>query len=184
MTAFALGEAAAMALGRLRPQGSGVRLRPPAKSGALHRTGAPVRRDSVEAGTFEEHFFAVPAKGEPDRLLRTARAALDAGRRLKWLVRTEGRVLSPAETALAGLTAAAVWVYEEICTLARLNAGRVFPTYDRLAASTARPRHRRAGPACAGECRVPRRAVEHAANYPSTVAAQRSPSPSGGGPGG
>lgn len=28
-------------------------------------------------------------------------------------------------------------VYEEICTLARLNQGRVFPTYDRLAEATA-----------------------------------------------
>lgn len=142
MTAFALSEAAAMALSRVRAQHdgtlmAGVRVRPPAKSGAPHRTGAPIRRDSIEAGTFEEHFFAVPAKGEPDRLLRMARAALDAGRRLKRAVRTEGRVLSPAETALAGLTAGAVRVYEEICTLARLNQGRVFPTYDRLAEATA-----------------------------------------------
>jgi hypothetical protein len=136
MTAFALGEATAMALARFRIH-DGVRVRPPAKSGAPHRTGAPIRRDSIEAGTFEEHFFAVPARGEPDRLLRMARAALDAGRRLKRAVRSEGRVLSPAETALAGLTAGAIRVYEEICTLARLNAGRVFPTYDRLAAATA-----------------------------------------------
>lgn len=136
MTAFALGEATAMALARFRIH-DGVRVRPPAKSGAPHRTGAPIRRDSIEAGTFEEHFFAVPAKGEPDRLLRMARAALDAGRRLKRAVRSEGRVLSPTETALAGLTAGAIRVYEEICTLARLNQGRVFPTYDRLAAATA-----------------------------------------------
>ena len=147
MTAFTLGEATALALGRMpragmlaRAQvgtGGSVRLRPPARSGAPHPTGAPIRRDSIEAGTFEDHFFTVPAKGEPDRLLRLARAALDAGRRLKRAVRLEGRVLSPAEAALAGLTAGAVRVYEEICTLARLNAGRVFPSYDRLAAATA-----------------------------------------------
>lgn len=136
MTAFALGEATAMALARCRIH-DGVRVRPPAKSGAPHRTGAPIRRDSIEAGTFEEHFFAVPAKGETDRLLRMARAALDAGRRLKRAVRSEGVVLSPAEAALTGLTAGAVRVFEEICTLARLNRGRVFPTYDRLAAATA-----------------------------------------------
>lgn len=135
MTALALGEATALALGRMRIQD--VRVRPPARSGAPHRTGAPVRRDSIEAGTFEEQFFAVPAKGETDRLLRMARAALDAGRRLKRAVRLEGRMLSPAETALAGLTAGAVRVFEEICTLARLNRGRVFPSYDRLAAATA-----------------------------------------------
>lgn len=145
MTAFALNEAAAIALARVRVQADGargrvmsdVRVRPPARSGAPHRTGAPVRRDSIEAGTFEEHFFAVPAKGEPDRLLRMARAALDAGRRLKRLVRSEGRLLSPAESALTGLTAGAVRVFEEICTLARLNQGRVFPSYDRLAEATA-----------------------------------------------
>jgi hypothetical protein len=140
MTAFTLGEATALALGRMRVGDAGlnnIRVRPPAKSGAPHRTGAPVRRDSIEAGTFEEHFFAIPAKGETDRLLRMARAALDAGRRLKRAVRTEGRMLSPAETALAGLTAGAVRVFEEICTLARLNQGRVFPSYDRLAAATA-----------------------------------------------
>ena len=146
MTAFTLGEATALALGRMPRAGmlargqasaSGVRLRPPARSGAPHPTGAPIRRDSIEAGTFEDHFFTVPAKGEPDRLLRLARAALDAGRRLKRAVRLEGRILSPAEAALAGLTAGAVRVYEEICTLARLNAGRVFPSYDRLAAATA-----------------------------------------------
>jgi hypothetical protein len=144
MTAFTLGEATALALDRMRVGDAGlnnVRVRAPAKSGAPHRTGAPVRRDSIEAGTFEEHFFAVPAKGETDRLLRMARAALDAGRRLKRDMRAggrlEGRVLSPAETALAGLTAGAVRVFEEICTLARLNQGRVFPSYDRLAAATA-----------------------------------------------
>ncbi|MFL0415903.1 hypothetical protein ACH0AE_17985, partial [Sphingomonas sp. 179-A 2A2 NHS] len=95
MTAFTLGEATAIALGRVRagrtvdhgtgavPGLAGVRVRAPARSGAPHPTGAPIRRDSIEAGTFEAHFFVVPAKGEPDRLVRMARAALDAGRRLK-----------------------------------------------------------------------------------------------------
>lgn len=155
MTAFTLGEATALALGRVRmtdgrtgphaqDRSPARRLLPgqgatwvPARSGAPHRTGAPIRRDSIEAGTFEEHFFQIPAKGEPDRLLRMARAALDAGRRLKRAARAEGRVLSPAETALAGLTAGAVRVFEEICTLARLNEGRVFPSYDWLANATA-----------------------------------------------
>ena len=108
-----------------------------ARSGGLHRTGAPVRRGSVEAGTVEDQFFAVPARGETDRLLRAARAALDAGRRAKRTARAEGRMLNAAEAALAGLTAAAVRVFEEICTLARLNAGKVFPTYDHLAKATA-----------------------------------------------
>ncbi len=108
-----------------------------ARSGGLHRTGAPVRRGSVEAGTVEDSFFAVPARGETDRLLRAARAALDAGRRARRTARAEGRMLNAAEAALAGLTAAAVRVFEEICTLARLNGGKVFPTYDHLAKATA-----------------------------------------------
>jgi hypothetical protein len=129
MTAFTLGEATAIVLGRVR----GAR----GCSASAHRTGAPVLRGSMEAGTFEDLFFAIPAKGETDRLLRTARAALDAGRRLKRAARIEKRQLSVAERALAALTAGAVRVYEEICTLARLNGGRVYPSYDRLAEATA-----------------------------------------------
>lgn len=141
MTAFTLNEAAALALGRVGAAGHGTghgggwnagRVPPTAR----HR-GAPVRRDSSEADTFEQEFFAVPGRGETDRLLRMARAALDAGRRLKRAARHEGRQLSAAERALAGLTAGAVRVFEELCTLARLNAGRVFPSYDHLARATA-----------------------------------------------
>lgn len=106
-------------------------LAPPARS------RCPVRRGSVEAGSIEARFFAVPDKGEPDRLLAMARAALDAGRRLRREVRNQPRDLSDAERALAALTAGAVRVFEEICTLARLNAGRVFPSYDHLAQATA-----------------------------------------------
>lgn len=135
MAVLTLGEATARALGAF-PIGSGGRPHA-ARSGAPHRTGAPVRRDSIEAGTFEDTFFAVPAKGEPDRLLRMARGALDAGRRLKRIARVEGRALTASERALAALTAGAVRVYEEILTLARLNRGRVFPSYDRLAEATA-----------------------------------------------
>ena len=137
MTAFTLGEATALALTGLRA-GAGVReRRAPARSGAPHRTGAPVLRGSIEAGTFEELFFAVPAKGETDRLLRMARGALDAGRRLRQAARAERRDLSASERALAALTAGAVRVYEELLTLARLNRGRVYPSYDHLAAATA-----------------------------------------------
>ncbi|SEN62397.1 Helix-turn-helix domain-containing protein [Sphingomonas gellani] len=135
MTAFTLGEATALALGRVGgriARGDGSR-----RSGTRHHTGAPVLRGSMEAGSFEDAFFAVPAKGECDRLLRTARAALDAGRRLKRSARAERRALSSAERALTALTAGAVRVFEEICMLARVNAGRVFPTYDRLAQATA-----------------------------------------------
>ncbi|KQM23653.1 MULTISPECIES: helix-turn-helix domain-containing protein [unclassified Sphingomonas] len=123
---------------RIGVVGSGTATEPRApRRGGLHRTGMPVRRGSVEAGTVEDNFFAVPAKGETDRLLRAARAALDAGRRARRTARAEGRILDAGEAALAGLTAGAVRVFEEICTLARLNAGKVFPTYDHLARATA-----------------------------------------------
>lgn len=137
MTAFTLKEAAAMALRGVpaRARGQGSTSAPPRR--APHRTGAPVRRDSIEAGTFEDLFFAAPAKGETDRLLRLARAALDAGRRVRRAARIEERELTPPERALAAISAGAVRVYEEICTLARLNRGRVYPSYDRLAEKTA-----------------------------------------------
>jgi hypothetical protein len=129
-----LGQASALAIGGIAAARSGDK---PARSGAPHRTGAPVLRGSIEAGTFEDMFFAVPAKGETDRLLRMARAALDAGRRLRRAARTGDRVLTGGEAALTTLTAGAVRVYEELLTLARLNRGRVFPSYDHLAQATA-----------------------------------------------
>lgn len=106
------------------------------RSGAPHPTGAPVLRDSVEAGTFEHLFFVSPAKGEPDRLLRAARRILDAGRQLRREARCDGRILTSAEQLLTTLTAASVRVLEEILTLSRLNKGRVFPSYDYLADAT------------------------------------------------
>jgi len=127
MTVFTLGEAAAAALGSCaRPRAGGV-----------HRTGQPVRRNSAEEGSFEGFFFVEPGRGECDRLLRAARAALDAGRRLKRAERAGGRALTGPERALAALSAGAVRVYEELLTLARLNRGRVYPGYDRLADATA-----------------------------------------------
>lgn len=130
MTAITLGQAAKEALSGF------AHVRKPARSGSLHRTGAPVLRDSIEAGTFEEMFFSVPAKGETDTLLRTARRTLDAARRLRREARAGDRSLTTAERRIVTLTAAAVRVYEEILTLARLNRGRVFPSYDHLAEAT------------------------------------------------
>jgi biotin operon repressor len=121
MVALTLGEAAARALGAARTG---------------RRSGAPVRRGSVEEGSFEDGFYAVPAPGECDRLVRAARGALDAGRRVRRAVRA-GATPSVAERRLAAITAGAVRVFEELCTLARLNRGRVYPSYDRLAERTA-----------------------------------------------
>ena len=130
MASLVFGDAMAGALAQLG------RSRPRSRSGAPHPTGAPVLRDSVEAGTFEHVFFTTPAKGEPDRLLRAARRILDAGRQLRSEARRDGRELTPAERLLTTLTSASVRVFEEILTLARLNKGRVFPSYDYLADAT------------------------------------------------
>ena len=146
MGTYSLGEALAGALGKERAIGGGAagsvtrkaRTGPciGPRSGAPHPTGAPVRRDSVEAGTFEHVFFVAPAKGETDRLLRAARRILDAGRQLRGEARRGDRILTPAERLLTTLTAASVRVFEEILTLARLNRGRVFPSYDYLTEAT------------------------------------------------
>lgn len=126
MTAFTFGEATTRVLAQAAKGRGG---------GAPRHAG--VRRGSIEAGTFEDRFFAKPAKGECDRLIRMARVALDTGRRIKREARGEGRDLTAPERLLAGLTAGAVRVYEELCTLARLNGGKVYPSYDRLASATA-----------------------------------------------
>lgn len=138
MTAFALSAASARVLTRAASgrMAHAAAVAPRARSGGLHRTGAPVRRGSIEAGTFEEAFFAVPAPGETDRMLTACRRARDAGRRLAREARAGTRTLSVTERRLAALTAGAVRVFEEICTLARLNRGRVFPSYDWLAEAT------------------------------------------------
>lgn len=131
MTALAIGGVAAQILATAANGG-----RRPTRSGATHRTGAPVLRDSLEEGTFEDAFFAIPAKGEADRMAAAARKALDAGRKLKRDARSSGEKLSAAERAVAALTSGAVRVFEELCMLARTCEGRVFPTYDWLAEKT------------------------------------------------
>lgn len=130
MTIFTLSQASMVALGGLARR---VRT-PPRVLPSPERS--PVRRNSLEAGTFEEGFFAIPAKGETDRLLRIARRTLDAGRQLRREARAGTRILSQSERRIVALSAGAVRVYEEILALARLNSGRVFPSYEHLARAT------------------------------------------------
>jgi DNA-binding transcriptional ArsR family regulator len=106
------------------------------RSGAKHRTGVPVRAGSLEANTFEETFFQVPSKGEPDRMLAKARYALDAGRKLLREHKAGLRSLTASERLLTTLTASAVRIYEELTKLARLCAGKVYPSYDHLVEAT------------------------------------------------
>ncbi len=108
----------------------------PARSGAVRRTGARVLRNSLEEGSFEDAFFAVPPKGETDRILRVARKTLDTARGLRREERSGTRTLTSFERAVAALTSGSVRVLEEMLTLARLNKGRVFPSYEHLAKAT------------------------------------------------
>lgn len=123
--------------GALTSMLSGIPVRSkPARSGAVRRTGVPVLRGSMEAGTFEESFFAIPGAGETNKLLNAARKTLDTARALRRVQRLGERKLSVAERAIAALQASAVRVFEELLTLARLNKGKVFPTYEYLAERT------------------------------------------------
>lgn len=106
------------------------------RSGAKHRTGVPVRAGSLEANTFEDTFFQVPSKGEPDRMLSKAKYALDAGRKLLREYKAGLRTLTASERLLTTLTASAVRIYEELTKLARLCAGKIYPSYDHLVEAT------------------------------------------------
>lgn len=106
--------------------------RKPARSGALRNTGAPVLRNSIEAGTFEESFFTLPAAGELHKIYATAKRAVDEANRLRRVARSGERTLTVAERILLGLTEKGLRVLEELLTLARLNKGQVYPSYEYL----------------------------------------------------
>ena len=134
MGTITIGDAALKAFGRLAHERMAERSG--RRSGGLPRTDAPVLRNSLEAGSIEGAFWTVPAKGETDRLLHVARKTLDAARRLRRDARSGERTLTAVERGIAKLTGSAVRVFEEILTLARLNRGRVYPSYDYLAEVT------------------------------------------------
>lgn len=131
MGALCIGEAALTAI-----SGMPLKRLKPRRSGSPNPTGAKVRGGSLEAGSFEESFFVPPAKGETDRFLRAARKLVDAGRKLRRDVRAGTHVPSAYERLLMSLTASFVRVYEELLTLARLNRGRVYPSWEYLEEAT------------------------------------------------
>ena len=142
MTAYTLGEAGTLALARIGrragalAQDSGRFTCSVDAEPAAAVLRQPVLPGSREAGTFEDAFFAAPAKGETDRVLRAARRALDAARMLRRIERRGDRALTASERLVARLSAGAVRVLEELLALARLNRGRVYPSYDHLARVT------------------------------------------------
>ena len=127
LAAISMAEAALSALGGVRFK------RRPSRSGTVHRTGAPVRRDSIEAGTFEDAFFSRPAKGETDRIYKRA-ATLSAGRaNLRARIAHEGREPTALEAAILRFNRTTLAVLEELLRITRVQAGRVYPTLEYLA---------------------------------------------------
>lgn len=127
MAAFTMGEAALAAFGGFRIK------RKSSRSGAPHRTGAPVRRDSIEAGTFEEAFFSRPAKGETDRIYKQAKTLSSGRMSLRAKIAHEEREPTKFEAAILRLNRNALAVLDELLQIARVQAGRVYPTLDHLA---------------------------------------------------
>jgi DNA-binding transcriptional ArsR family regulator len=110
--------------------------RKPKRSGSIHRTGDPVRRDSIEAGTFEDSFFVAPAKGEIWNTLDAAKELSGSRRGLRARLLSEGKTPSELEGWILKLSANVVSILEKILNLARQYAGRVYPSYEWLTEKT------------------------------------------------
>ncbi len=130
MEALSIGEIARSAIGGWNSA------RKPKPSGAAHRTGAPVLRNSIEEGTFEDMFFAVPAKGETDKTLKAAKELCARRSAIRATIGREARKASRIERAILSLNGNVILIFERILELARLNAGRVYPTYEWLMEKT------------------------------------------------
>jgi DNA-binding transcriptional ArsR family regulator len=112
------------------------RARPRSRSGAPNPTRAHVHPNSRRAGTFEDDFFYSYAKGETDRLYKNAVELLKRKNAIRRLARSEERQLTEDERLVTLITPAAVRVFEQLTTLARTCAGKVFPTWEWIEAAT------------------------------------------------
>ena len=129
MGAITLAQASFMALERT------VRDRPRSRSGAPNPTRAHVHPNSRRAGTFEADFFYSYARGEPDRLYKQAAELLKRKNAIRRLARAEERELTEDERLATLMTSAALRVFEQLTTLARTCAGKVFPTWEWIEAA-------------------------------------------------
>jgi len=112
-----------------------MRDRPRSRSGAPNPTRAHVHPNSWRAGTFEDDFFYSYAKGEPDRLYKQAAELLKRKNALRRLARAEERELTEDERLATLITNTALRVFEQLTTLARTCAGKVFPTWEWIEAA-------------------------------------------------
>lgn len=124
-----LAKASFMALDRIE------RTRPRSRSGAANPTQAHVHPNSRKAGTFEDDFFYNYAKGEPDRLYKQAAELLKRKNAVRRIARAEGRQLTEDERLATLITNTALRVFEQLTTLARTCAGKVFPTWEWIEAA-------------------------------------------------
>lgn len=129
MGAITLAQASFMALERT------MRDRPRSRSGAPNPTRAHVHPNSRRAGTFEQDFFYSYAQGEPDRLYKQAAELLKRKNALRRLARAEDRDLTEDERLATLITNTALRVFEQLTTLARTCAGKVFPTWEWIEAA-------------------------------------------------
>ncbi|MBP8234072.1 MAG: RNA replicase [Rhizorhabdus sp.] len=129
MGVVTLAKASFMALDRIE------RTQPRARSGAANPTRAHVHPNSRKAGTFEDDFFYSYAKGEPDRLYKQAAELLKHKNAVRRIARAEGRQLTEDERLATLITNTALRVFEQLTTLARTCAGKVFPTWEWIEAA-------------------------------------------------
>jgi hypothetical protein len=130
MGAVSVAHASFMALDRI------TREQARSRSGAPNPTRAHVHPNSRRAGTFEDDFFYSYAKGETDRLYRNAVELLKRKNAVRRLARTEARPLTEDEHLATLITNAALRVFEQLTTLARTCAGKVFPTWEWIEAAS------------------------------------------------
>lgn len=130
MGAVSIGRASFMALEKV------TRERKRSRSGAANHTRAHVHPNSRLAGTFEDDFFYRYAQGETDRLYKKAVELLKRKNAVRRLARAEGRALTEDEQLATLITNATLRIFEQLTTLARTCAGKVFPTWQWLEAAT------------------------------------------------
>ncbi|WOE76733.1 helix-turn-helix domain-containing protein [Alterisphingorhabdus coralli] len=96
---------------------------------------APVLRNSIEQGTFENGWWHRPKDHDPDTIFKSAKRYTINGR-------NQRRAYDPesGEAPARPLTAGALDILEWLCMMARLCNGRLFPSYDAIIEATGRCR--------------------------------------------
>lgn len=112
------------------------------RSGAINRSAHAVLGGSLLQDSFEESFWNIPSKGEPDQVLDAVRSySRESRKRIAAYKRDmkEGlideRVQRPHHVQTS-----TVEVLDYLCMLARTCKGKIFPTYDNIMDKVGRSR--------------------------------------------